>query len=119
MAKDRGDFTEVLIKKGIIGPDQIAEARSLQQQTGMKLADALVKLGYCTPDEVMKAVAEHAGMQSVDLTDATIPATVVEHSLRPHRKRPDWRGSDSARFPSSSASDSANSANPAQRGSVQ
>ena len=78
MGKARGDFSEVLIKKGIIGPDQIAEAKGLQQQTGLKLQDALVKLGYCTMEEVMKAIAEHSGMESVDLTDATIPPSVVE-----------------------------------------
>ena len=78
MGKARGDFTEILIKNGTIGPDQIAEAKALQAQTGMKLGDALIKLGYCTPDQVMKAIAEHAGMQSVDLTDVTIPPTVVE-----------------------------------------
>ena len=44
----------------------------------MKLPDALIKLGYCTAEEVMNAVAEHAGMKAVDLTDATIPPTVVE-----------------------------------------
>jgi type IV pilus assembly protein PilB len=78
MGKDRGDFTEVLLRKGILGPDQINEARNLQQQSGLKLPDAIIRLGYCTADEVMKAVAEHSGMQSVDLTDATIPPSVVE-----------------------------------------
>lgn len=78
MAKSRGDFTEVLVKKGIISPDQIAEAKNLQQSTGMKLQDALVKLNYCTADDVMKAVAEHSGMTSVDLTDVTIAPSVVE-----------------------------------------
>ncbi len=78
MAKARGDFTEVFINRGSLSPDQITEARSLSQQTGMKLQDALVKLGYCTVDEVMKAIAEHSGMVSVDLTDYTVPSTVIE-----------------------------------------
>ena len=78
MAKARGDFTEIFINRGSLGPDQIAEARGLSQQTGMKLQDALVKLGYCTVDEVMKAIAEHNGMVAVDLTDYTVPSTVIE-----------------------------------------
>ena len=78
MGKARGEFTDILIQKGILGADQIEEAKALQSQTGMKLPDALIKLGYCTSEEVMKAIAEHAGMVAVDLTDATIPPTVVE-----------------------------------------
>ena len=39
MGKARGDFTEILVQKGIIGSDQIAEAKALQAQTGMKLGD--------------------------------------------------------------------------------
>ena len=78
MGKARGDFTDVLIKKGILGPDQIAEAKSLQQQTGAKLQDALVKLGYVTMEEVMAAIAEHSGLKSVNLTDMTIPPTIIE-----------------------------------------
>jgi type IV pilus assembly protein PilB len=78
MAKARGDFTEIFVSRGTLGPDQIAEARNLSQQTGMKLQDALVKLGYCTTEEVMKAVAEHSGLTSVDLTDFTIAASVIE-----------------------------------------
>ena len=45
MAKStRGDFTEILVRKQILGPDQLAEAKTLQQQTGAKIQDALVKL---------------------------------------------------------------------------
>ena len=77
MAKARGDFTDVLVKKGILGDDQISEAKSLQQQTA-KLQDALVKLGYVSQEEVMAAIAEHSGLKSVVLTDMTIPAAIVE-----------------------------------------
>jgi type IV pilus assembly protein PilB len=78
MAKSRGDFTELLLRKQILSPDQLAEARSLQQQTGSKLPDAIVKLGYATTDQVMSAIAEFHGLQFVDLTEVTIPPAVVE-----------------------------------------
>ena len=74
----KGDFTDILIKKGVLGPEQLAEAKSLQQQTGAKMQDALIKLGYASLDDVMSAVAEFHGMQSVDLEDMTIPPSVVE-----------------------------------------
>lgn len=78
MAKGRGDFTDILVKKQILGPDQLSEAQNLQAATGAKLQDAIVKLGYASHEEVMAAVAEFHGMQFVDLTNVTIPASVVE-----------------------------------------
>src|SRR3984957_6953624 len=78
MAKSRGDFTELLLRRQILGPDQLAEAKSLKQQTGAKLPDAIVKLGYATTDQVMSAIAEFHGLQYVDLTEVTIPPAVIE-----------------------------------------
>src|SRR2546423_9643334 len=78
MAKARGDFTDILIRRQTLSPDQLEEARGLERQAGMKLADAIVKLGYATPDQVMSAVAEHHGLQFVDLTEVTIPPAVIE-----------------------------------------
>ena len=58
MGKARGDFTDILVKRGTLGPDQLNEARTLQQQTGAKIQDALIKLGYATQDDIMSAIAE-------------------------------------------------------------
>jgi type IV pilus assembly protein PilB len=78
MAKTRGDFTDILVRKQMLGPDQIQEAKNLQQQTGAKLQDAIIKLGYASVEEVMSAIAEFHNLQFVNLTDVTIPAAVVE-----------------------------------------
>ena len=78
MAKARGEFTDVLVKRGLLSADQLNEARTLMQQSGAKMQDALVKLGYCTLDDIMGAVAENSGMQSVKLADLTIPGSVIE-----------------------------------------
>jgi type IV pilus assembly protein PilB len=78
MAKGRGDFTDILIKKQVLSPDQLSEARNMAQQSGAKLQDTIVRLGYCSAEEVMKAIGEHSGMQSVTLTNATIPPSVIE-----------------------------------------
>jgi type IV pilus assembly protein PilB len=76
--KPRGDFTEILIRRQTLSPDQVEEARGMQKQTGAKLQEALVKLGYATPEEVMSAIAEFHGLQFVDLSEVTIPPSVVE-----------------------------------------
>lgn len=78
MAKARGDFTDVLIKKGILSPDQLEEAKALQAQTGAKLQDCLVKLEYVTIEQCTAASAEHSGLKSVTLTEMTIPPTIIE-----------------------------------------
>ncbi len=78
MAKGRGDFTDVLIRRKLISPDQLAEAEGMASSTGIKLQDAFVKLQTLSAVEVMQAVAEHFGVQFVDLTDLEIPKAVIE-----------------------------------------
>jgi type IV pilus assembly protein PilB len=78
MAKGRGDFTDVLIRRKLISPDQLAEAENLASSTGIKLQDAFVKLQTLSAQEVMGAVAEHHGVDFVDLTNLEIPKPVIE-----------------------------------------
>jgi type IV pilus assembly protein PilB len=78
MAKTRGDFTDILVRRQILSPDQLQEAKSLVQQTGVKMQDALIKLEYATMEQIMTAIAEYHGLQFIDLTEVTIPAAVVE-----------------------------------------
>lgn len=78
MGKARGDFTEILLRKKILGPDQLEEAKGMASQTGVKLQDALVKLNYASAAEVMSSIAEFHNMPFVDLKGVTIPPAVVE-----------------------------------------
>ena len=78
MAKARGDFTDILLRNGDLGPDQLDEAERLAASTGIKLQDALVKSNYATQAEVMAAIAEFHNLQFVDLTEVEIPKAVIE-----------------------------------------
>jgi type IV pilus assembly protein PilB len=78
MAKTRGDFTDILVRRQILSPDQLEEAKGLQQATGIKMQDALIKLEYATMEQIMTAIAEFHGLQFIDLTEVTIPPAVVE-----------------------------------------
>jgi type IV pilus assembly protein PilB len=78
MAKTHGDFTDILIKQKVLSPEQLDEARGLSQQTGQKLTDALVKSGYATAPEVVKALADYNNLEFVELAGVTIPPEVVE-----------------------------------------
>lgn len=78
MAKLRGDFTDVLVRKKLISPEQLEEAAGLANSTGVKLQDALAKLNYVQPAESIAAMAEHSGLQFVDLSSVEIPKAVIE-----------------------------------------
>jgi type IV pilus assembly protein PilB len=78
MAKTRGDFTEILVRRQLVSVEQLDEAQHLQRQTGAKLQDTLVKLGYVSNEQVMSAIAEFHGLQFVDLTEVQIPPSVIE-----------------------------------------
>jgi len=72
------EYTDILIRQGVISPDQLTEAEALVEESGAKLPDALVRLGYATGTEVMQAMAEQHGLEWIDLTDVVIPPSVVE-----------------------------------------
>ncbi len=73
-----GEFESFLIRKGIVSADQIKEAERVAKASRISVADALVRLGFCTPDEVMRAKARQHGMNFVDLQEVDIPPNVVE-----------------------------------------
>ena len=72
------DFADILIRRGIIGSAMLKEAKSVAKQTSAKLQNVIVNLGYATAEEVMSAIAEFHGLQFVELTEVTVPPSVVE-----------------------------------------
>ena len=78
MAKRKSDYTEILIRQGVISPEQLAEAQQVVAQSGTSLSEALTQLGYATGEEVMRAMAEQHGLDYVNLAEVSIPPSVVE-----------------------------------------
>jgi type IV pilus assembly protein PilB len=74
MAKSR-DWTEILIRRGVIGPDQLKEASRAENGT---VEEALIRLGYADADDIMKAKAEQHGLPFVALHEIEIPPSVIE-----------------------------------------
>ena len=74
------DLGEFLIERGVIGPDQLAEAKAIAKSNGgkAKVHDVLVKQGYATSEQVMQAMADLHGYEFIDLRDVPIPPAVVE-----------------------------------------
>ncbi len=50
----------------------------MADETGMKVPDALLRLGYATGEEVTRAMAEEHGFDYVNLSEVVIPPSVVE-----------------------------------------
>jgi type IV pilus assembly protein PilB len=74
----KANFAQILIQQKIISKEQFAEAERLARSSGSKVPDALVRLGYCTGEEVVRAMAKEHGLDYVDLSEVSIPATVIE-----------------------------------------
>jgi len=72
------DFSEILIRQGVISADQLAEARRVAKTSGKKVVDTLTVLGYATGDEVMRAMAKEHGLEFIDLNEVVIPPSIVE-----------------------------------------
>lgn len=73
-----GDFTAIMLRKGMISPEQLAEAQQLAAEQQRPVAECLVHLDYATADQVVKAMAKHHGMRYVDLSAVKIPESVIE-----------------------------------------
>ena len=78
MATSKDDFGKILVRRGIISRDQLNEAEQMAREQSANVADCLVKLGYATGEEVMRAMAEFHGMEFVDLMEFKIPEEVIE-----------------------------------------
>jgi type IV pilus assembly protein PilB len=78
MATTSGNYTQILVRQGIVSLDQLKEAERMARASSIPLADALVRLGYATGEEVMKAIAQEHGLDYIDLNEVVIPPSVVE-----------------------------------------
>ena len=78
MATSMTNFTEILLRRGVVSPDQITEADQMSRETNSNLAECLTKLGYASGEEVTQAMAEFHNMEYVDLSEITIPEQIIE-----------------------------------------
>ena len=78
MAKKKVEYTEILLRQGLVSPEQLNEAKQMAKESGIKLPDALVRLGYASGEDVTRAIAEHNGLNYVDVAEVNIPPAVIE-----------------------------------------
>ncbi|RYG47999.1 hypothetical protein EON79_05750, partial [bacterium] len=68
MAMPRVPMVQYLLQKGYLKPEQLEEAKKVQQQTGQSdMGKVLVTLNYVGEREVLMGKAQEAGLGFVDL----------------------------------------------------
>jgi type IV pilus assembly protein PilB len=62
----------------VISQDQLTEAKQVAKDTNASVSDVLIRLGYASGEDVMRAVAQEHGRDYVDLSEVTIPESIIE-----------------------------------------
>ncbi len=78
MSRVMQDFTDLLLKQGVISLDQLNEAEGVAKTTNGDVGAVLIQMEYATPDEVAQAVAKFHKIPYVDLRKAQIDESVIE-----------------------------------------
>src|SRR5258705_13216740 len=82
------DLGKFLVGRGIIGPEQLAEAAAIAKNNGGKVHEGLVKQGYATSEQGKQAMADMHGYEFFDLRDVPIPPSggeLVPESVAPEK----------------------------------
>ena len=65
-------ITEILLEKGLITPEQLAEALDLHKKDGLRVDRALVQLGHVPEEKLLKVLGEQLSIPMVDLSTVDI-----------------------------------------------
>ena len=77
-AEGRRLLGQILKARGVVRESQIQAALGEQRKHGGLIGQALVELGACTADDVALALAEQAGLETVDLSRETPQPDALE-----------------------------------------
>ncbi|MCO8123640.1 GspE/PulE family protein [Stieleria sp. TO1_6] len=78
MSQAMQEFTDLLLRKGVISLDQLSEAEQVSKDTSKDVGEILVQMEYATPEEVAMAMAEFHKIPYVDLREERIADEVIE-----------------------------------------
>lgn len=86
---------EILVKMGLLKPEQFAAAVEEQKRSGQKLTGAIISLGFMKESDILRAVEKHYATPGVDLSSFEIDPSVInlitkdiceKHTLIPLQK---------------------------------
>ncbi len=78
MSRVAQDFTDLLLKQGVISLDQLNEAENVAKTTNTDVGDVLVEMEYASPEDVAQAMATHHKIDFVDLRSVSVADDVIE-----------------------------------------
>jgi type IV pilus assembly protein PilB len=78
MSQAMQDFTDLLLKQGVISLDQLSEAEDVAKSTNANDGDVLIQKENSTPEDYAMALAKHHKIPFVDLRSAQVPDSVIE-----------------------------------------
>ncbi len=74
---ESGILAELIQNRNLVSPEQFAELEEEHQRTGKPLSQVIVDFGLLTEEQLLQAVADHLGIQRVNLSDLDIPNQVL------------------------------------------
>ena len=72
------DFTDLLLRRGVVSLDQLSEATTVSRDNDIPIGDALIQLGYAEANAVYQALAEFHKLDFVDLAEVRIEDEVIQ-----------------------------------------
>jgi type IV pilus assembly protein PilB len=72
------NFTQILVRKGMVSLDQVNEAEKMARSSNVSLPDALIRLGYASAEDVTQALAQEHGLDYINLGEVVIPPSIIE-----------------------------------------
>lgn len=68
---------DILRERGLLTDDELRLALERQRESGEKLGEALIKLGFISPDDIADALSEHLRIPRVDFKRRYVSSDVV------------------------------------------
>ncbi len=69
---------ELLTKASLISQDQLKDALKVQKDTGGKLGETLIKLGFVSEEDITECLSQQFGVPSINLAHFEIDAGVIK-----------------------------------------
>lgn len=74
----RARVGEMLIEQGLISEEHLEDALQLQRQTGIRLGETIVALGYVSSGDVARVLAHRLDVEFVELADVAIDPLIIQ-----------------------------------------
>ncbi|HPI39683.1 MAG TPA: type IV-A pilus assembly ATPase PilB [Pseudobdellovibrionaceae bacterium] len=68
---------EILVRQGLLKPDQLSKAIEEQKKSGGKLTQSILMLGYLSEEQVLRALEKHYGVPGMDVGNFEIDINVL------------------------------------------